>query len=85
MRETSVPSNVRRPQRNSSRRSPHKGCPSAARGSEEDTRMKSLVALTISRGLCARSLEGSQGSGSATDVLHPDHAPPPGKTDTHFT
>eukprot|EP00966_Prymnesium_polylepis_P290516 6710663-Prymnesium_polylepis.1 len=19
------------------------------------------------------------------DVLHPDHAPPPGKTDTHFT
>eukprot|EP00966_Prymnesium_polylepis_P069949 1626085-Prymnesium_polylepis.1 len=22
---------------------------------------------------------------ATTDVLHPDHAPPPGKTDTHFT
>eukprot|EP00966_Prymnesium_polylepis_P133432 3084226-Prymnesium_polylepis.1 len=23
--------------------------------------------------------------GEGVDVLHPDHAPPPGKTDTHFT
>eukprot|EP00966_Prymnesium_polylepis_P171527 3965762-Prymnesium_polylepis.2 len=25
------------------------------------------------------------GLGAHIDVLHPDHAPPPGKTDTHFT
>eukprot|EP00966_Prymnesium_polylepis_P171304 3959971-Prymnesium_polylepis.3 len=24
-------------------------------------------------------------AGAPRDVLHPDHAPPPGKTDTHFT
>mmetsp|Transcript_31290 Transcript_31290/g.76965 ORF Transcript_31290/g.76965 Transcript_31290/m.76965 type:complete len:201 (+) Transcript_31290:983-1585(+) len=24
-------------------------------------------------------------TGGTADVLHPDHAPPPGKTDTHFT
>eukprot|EP00966_Prymnesium_polylepis_P048764 1128704-Prymnesium_polylepis.1 len=27
----------------------------------------------------------SQTSATIKDVLHPDHAPPPSKTDTHFT
>eukprot|EP00966_Prymnesium_polylepis_P054028 1248859-Prymnesium_polylepis.1 len=33
----------------------------------------------------ARRAWGDDGVRRCADVLHPDHAPPPSKTDTHFT
>jgi len=38
-----------------------------------------VVRRTVLKGMCM-SAERCPG-----DVLHPDHAPPPSKTDTHFT
>eukprot|EP00966_Prymnesium_polylepis_P105550 2444801-Prymnesium_polylepis.1 len=37
------------------------------------------------RKLCAAAKLLSLTTNDDEDVLHPDHAPPPGKTDTHFT
>eukprot|EP00966_Prymnesium_polylepis_P023124 532097-Prymnesium_polylepis.1 len=37
------------------------------------------------RGAFCYAKRNAYGTVLVDDVLHPDHAPPPGKTDTHFT